>query len=193
MPKITKSGGDFMVNFADEKVRFDMTTTARQFEDIVIPFMQNKSCNGEWISCEGLSHLEDNNKLKQMFDLYCGIDWFYINNKNRVYGYAVRIQPGKDWGTFTIRKSRKSGTKTEFDKLTKARDKGAVMPKYHLQCYLDNDDNVLAIYRVKTSDLLDYIEDGYAEEKCTYDGTKFYVCKVDGLKDEGYKVMEVRG
>lgn len=182
-----------MINYANDEVKKDMKKTERLFEDIVIPFLEKHGCKGEWVSSEGMSHLDDDSRLKQMFDLYCGIDWFYVNKHNQVFGYAVRIQPGKDWGSFTLRKSRRSGTVTEFDKLTKARDKGCIMPKYHLQCYLNDDDNVLAVYIVKTLDLLDYIEDGYADERCTSDGTGFYICKVNGLKDEGYKVMEVRG
>lgn len=182
-----------MINYANDEVRKDMTKTERQFGDIVVPFLQDHGCKGEWVSSEGMSHLDEDSRLKQMFDLYCGIDWFYINKHNQVFGYAVRIQPGgKDWRSFTIRKSRKSGTVTEIDKLIDARDSGSVMPKYHLQCYLDDDDNVLAVYVVKTLDLIEYIEDGYADERFTKDGTGFYVCKVDWLRDEGYKVVEVR-
>lgn len=180
-----------MKNYANDTIRKDMTETEKRFEDIIIPFLQDHGCKGEWVSSEGMSHLDNDSRLKQMFDLYCGIDWFLINKK-KVNGYAVRIQPGgKDWRSFTIRKSRRSGTETEIDKLISARESGSIMPKYHLQCYLD-DDKVLAVYIVKTLDLLEYIEDGYAEEKYTYDGTGFYVCDVDGLKEQEYMVLEFR-
>mgnify|MGYP001280738113 CR=1 FL=1 len=74
----------------------------------------------------------------------------------------MRIQSsGKDWKSFTIHKSRKSEAKTEFDKLIKAQAFWFFNAEISFVCYLDKDDYILAVYRVKTLDLLIFIGNGF--------------------------------
>jgi hypothetical protein len=47
------------------------------------------------------------------------------------------------------------------------------------------------VYVTETLNLLNYIEDGYADERTNYDGTEFFICDVDGLRTRDIRFMNI--
>ena len=106
-------------------------------------------------------HIKDPRRLVTVpwgheLDTQHGVDYTFAD-----IGLASRIQVG-DWGTFTIRRSRDTGTKTEEEKLLG----GECSARYHLQAYVrgwEGELNSLAV--VRTSRLIKHIkEHGYDSE-----------------------------
>ena len=124
-----------------------------------------------------------------MLDMFGGIDFFYFNGKS-LLPFAVRIQQygNKDFESFTVRNLRESGTKSDYYKFKQAIQNNALMPTFSIQAYLNEDEDVLAVYMAQTRDLIEFIDKGYADRKQTYDGTSFWICDVGDLKRIGYKV-----
>ena len=67
------------------------------------------ACTGRVAYCTG---------APRDFDTRAGIDaWHIIEDDGMMRGMRFRVQEGEtDWRTFTVRKSRTSGAKTEFAK-----------------------------------------------------------------------------
>ena len=134
------------------------------------------------------------NEVCRLLDMECGIDYLlYSKDLGQVYGLASRVQYGRNYRTFTVRKERESGAKTEYKKRTDAKDCGGLSPHYTMQAYVkDGEINGLAL--VKTEDLLNFIEKGLADEGRTganKDGqATFYICDWDKLREAGYTVKE---
>jgi len=102
---------------------------------------------------------KSNNETLIWLDKYSGIDWFCKNDNNQVIAVAARIQWDCDYGTFTIRFKRKTGTKTEFEKRTEAIRKGYMYPQLTMQAYfIRNPLKMLSACIIKTKDLYDFIE-----------------------------------
>ena len=134
------------------------------------------------------------NEVCRVLDMQCGIDYLlYSKYSGQVYGLASRVQYGRNYRTFTVRKERESGAKTEYKKRIDASTYGGLSPQYTMQAYVkDGEINGLAV--VKTEDLLNFIEKGLADEGRTganKDGqATFYICGWDKLRDAGYAVKE---
>lgn len=138
-----------------------------------------------------------NNEVCKMLDISCGVDYLLHSEKSAlVLGIASRIQYDKNYRTFTVRKERESGALTEYEKRKQAISIGAIYPYYTMQAYM-NDNKVSGLAITKTADLIDFIKNGYAEEKHTsFDKigqANFYVCEWDFMKYCGYKVLEYKG
>ena len=134
------------------------------------------------------------NEVCRVLDMQCGIDYLlYSKCSGQVYGLASRVQYGRNYRTFTVRKERESGAKTEYKKRIDASTYGGLSPQYTMQAYVkDGEINGLAV--VKTEDLLNFIEKGFADEGRTganKDGqATFYICDWDKLREAGYAVKE---
>lgn len=69
-------------------------------------------------------------RVARDMDIYCGID-YYIKYENGIRGLAFRSQHSPNYQTFTIRKDRKNGSRTEFDKLADAfKNEGYMHPYF---------------------------------------------------------------
>lgn len=136
----------------------------------------------KYISIEG----QASDALYQMFDMQCGIDvWCY--NKFGARGLASRIQvSSKSWRSFTIRKSRKSGAITEYEKRKKAISENWLYPYYTMQAYINKSEVLLEFAICKTEELIKYIEEGNATIKETNPNqqgqAEFYVIYWDQYK-----------
>lgn len=172
-----------------------MVNREDEFQKYVVPYLKEKM-PGVWRSTEGTGHMDNIETLEQFCDLYAGIDAFYLTTKKQLIPFAIRVQKygNRDWSSFTIRCARdNSRAKVEYQELVEAIKSGtALMPKYHLQAYLNDKNEVLAVYICKTEDIIDFINKGYGEMKHTGNNQQgqsaFYVCDVNKLKDKGYKV-----
>lgn len=176
-----------------------MKVSESAFGKYVLPVLTEKLEKSglyyKWESTEGVTHLDEDNETNFKLDVCYGIDCISTNIKTgKQFYYAIRNQfNSRDWGTFTIRLHRQSGSKTEWQKLQDAVDNDGLMPDYHMQSYLDGSNNVIAIYRVRTKDIVDYIRKYGTTVRQNYsDGTSFYVVYAEKMKDKGYSVDIIR-
>ena len=134
------------------------------------------------------------NKVCKILDMNCGLDYLLFSNKTSlVYGLASRVQYNKNYRTFTIRKDRKSGTRTEYEKRKIALAVDGITPLYTMQMYVE-DGQILGLALTYTKDLIKFIDEGHAEIKRTLSDkigqAEFYICKWDKMKNLGYTVLE---
>lgn len=90
------------------------------------------------------------------FDVYAGIDAYRVSGMQEMDGIAVRVQGGKCWRTFTVRRSRDSGAMTEYEKRRSAIENGHLYPKYTLQAYVDGG-GLRELAVALTAELMEYI------------------------------------
>ncbi len=100
-----------------------------------------------------------NNKVLILFDQKSGIDYIR-ENETGLQGIAARVQWGNNWDTFTIRASRHTGTKTEFEKRQESIKEGYFYPAFTLQAYFDDrtTNKFLSLGIIKTLDLYQFIK-----------------------------------
>lgn len=134
--------------------------------------------------------------VSRILDTACGIDYLLCSpTAPNVYGVASRVQYGKNYRTFTVRKERDTGIETEYGKRTKSITNGSISPYYTMQAYV-KDGQIIGLAIVKTNDLMEYIERGFADEAKTREDktgqAKFFVCGWDDMRKAGYSVKEYR-
>ena len=105
----------------------------------------------------------------------CGIDYL-LCSKTAVHGVTICVQHGKNDRTFIVSKESLEN------------DDGSLAPYYAMQIYVD-DGKLSGLGLVKTKDLTDFIDEGFAFEK-EEGQAKFYVCHWDDLRLAGYEVKE---
>lgn len=152
-----------------------LSQSARDFLDYVYPKIKHEKWlgEGELIPVEAVTE----NKMAILLDQYAGIDAWYIRKKVGIRGLASRVQYNYTCNTFTIRKSRESGVRTEFDKLRYAIEKQWIHPYWFSQAYISPTKPQKKLYSValcKTFDLIRYIQ----QEQKGYD-KDYYVQSVD--------------
>ena len=169
----------FKTDFKDANIEFN------KFKEIIC-----KHIKGSIIDIES-----QDNELAKMFDKYSGIDAIQLYN-NKIRGIAIRVQWGVNYQTFTIRFSRATGTKTEYEKRCEAiyGDNGFWYPYLTIQVYIDNRENsinLLGFAIVKTKDLYDYIQENLdtLNIKEAPDGNKFICIKFSELKNADKKII----
>ena len=128
----------------------DSVRAIEKIKDTILP----KLIGGEIISVE-----ENENEILTILDQNSGIDYFR-KNEHGLQGIASRVQFGDDYRTFTIRYSRFSGSKTEYEKRKYQIENNYLYPTFTMQAYFDNreDLNLLSIGIIKTVDLYNVIE-----------------------------------
>lgn len=133
-----------------------------------------KILKGKFEVVEGVTKDE----MAKTLDMLAGIDIWHFDEKFGVRGVASRIQHGKSWDTFTVRKTRESGAKTEYEKRTYAMDNEFLYPILTFQGYISNN-APLSFALTKTKDIFWMIENGFCYLKKTgkeQDGqAEFYV------------------
>lgn len=161
------------------------TTFNEHFKDAII-----KVFKGDFEVVEGVTKY----KMAQTLDQLAGVDLWYFNTTLGVRGVANRIQFGdKNWKTFTIRKSRESGVKTEYEKRKKAIENDWLYPIMAIQGYFNNKTNeALGFAVAKTKDIIWMIDNGFCYEQETgkdqIGKAKFFVVKWDHMKQQGKNI-----
>lgn len=94
------------------------------------------------------------NPYCKLLDETGGIDYLY-RDENGIQSIAARVQFGGTFSTFTIRKERSSGSKTEFEKRIYAIKNGYHFPTHTLQAYFIDRKNfeILNFAIIRTVDL----------------------------------------
>ena len=157
----------------------------QNFIDIVLPEVK-KVLTGEFIIVENVM----NNDIANILDQQSGVDALYVNDSG-IRGVAIRIQYGQAWDTFTIRKSRESGARTEYLKRKESIEKNYLYPYFTIQSYIKNG-ILLSLAIARTEDLIDYIIKDHAYIRDTgptqIGRASFYVVDWDNFKEKGYKI-----
>lgn len=176
-------------------VKADMRKSMR-FVRIAQPIIQKLMGGGQMMAVEG-----DENEVCRMLDMTCGTDYFHVfREKGLVWGVASRIQDydprkgHKPFNTFTIRKARASGAATEYEKRVYAIKSRGVYPFLTMQAYVNTQSGeVQSLALCKTTDLMDYVERGFARERHTGAEQRgqaaFFYASWDDMARRGYKVL----
>jgi len=149
-----------------------------------------KTFKGDFEVVEGVTKY----KMAETLDQLAGIDLWYFNTTRGVRGVANRIQFGdKNWQTFTIRKSRESGAKTEYEKRRYAIDNDWLYPVLTVQGYYDDKKKKSLGFAVaKTEDILWMIDNDFAYIQKTgrdqIGQAEFYVVKWADMERENMKI-----
>ena len=123
-------------------------------------------------------------EVSRILNMECGVNYLLCSeDTHEVYGVAGRVQYGKNYRTFTVPKESKRVSQAA----------GVINAYYTIQVYID-DGKIIGLGVVKTADLMDFIDSGYAmklsEEKTGH--SKYHVCHFDDLRLAGYTVKEFR-
>lgn len=145
-----------------------------------------------FIPCEGAD-----TELARNMDNACGIDYVLISkDKGLSRGVGCRIQEdrwSKKYRTFTIRRGRDNGMKTEFAKRKAAIDGGGTYPYLTLQGYVDTaNDRIDRLANAKTAEIISYCEESNSPIKHTGIGQSsqadFYCIDWDDYQQTGRSI-----
>jgi hypothetical protein len=147
----------------------DLTKANKYFVELIQPVME-KIFKAKFDIVETRADIV----LCKKLDQNSGIDLF-CDNANGMRGMGLRVQNGKSFGTFTIRKERDSGAKTEYEKRKFAIKNDYLYPHLTLQAYIDN--NKIEDFAVaKTKDIIQMIDSGFCKSNRTTNAS-FYIVK----------------
>lgn len=129
------------------------------------PYIENM-LGGKLKAVEG-----DENEICQLLDQTCGTDYLQVyTDKGIVWGVAARTQEidtarfQRPYNTFTVRKARASGVKTEYEKRRDAINNGGIYPYITVQCYFDKQtQELMSLGIARTVDIMDYVDSGLAD------------------------------
>jgi len=142
--------------------RDDLKDSSKDFRETVVPILK------DWTDARNVS-VEANTEsdLAAELDETAGVDSWSIKHDNIVRGVGSRVQYlsqikfDKPPNTFTVRKERQSGVKTEYEKRLYAIQNGGLYPYWTTQAYLSEPrGELLSVGRVRTKDLIYHIKDG---------------------------------
>jgi hypothetical protein len=161
----------------------NLTDSSFDFQRLIWPAIAAWCGGGEYVPVESTAEKQLANDL----DFYAGIDGYHkIKIKGVMRGIASRIQwekyPGQwakygPWNTFSIRKSRGTGTATELNKRLYALSHlydGYIFPHFTVQAYISQRriGQLLSVAMAYTRQLIPY-----AYEKWTHCGDCNEVCE----------------
>jgi hypothetical protein len=131
------------------------------------------------------------NEILILLDQKSGIDLIRENNIG-LQGIASRIQFDKAYNTFTIRKERFTGAKTEYEKRLEQMNNGYFYPEFTMQLYFNNriDLEFLSGGIIRTKNLYQFIENNPDKIFIKKSDNFFYVVKFKDLIDMGIKIIE---
>jgi len=140
----------------------DLEDSSIDFREKVAPVLEDWA-DSRSVSVEAVTDSE----MAEELDQTAGVDSWNIKQDDIVRGVASRIQYlnrlpfDTPPDTFTIRKQRQSGARTEFDKRLYAIRRDGLYPHWTTQAYLDKPrGELLSVGRIKTKNLIEYIKDG---------------------------------
>jgi hypothetical protein len=144
----------------------DMARSSKAFVEFAWPAVE-KFCGGGRLEMVESTSAQG---FVRDLDVLAGIDaWQLLDGRGYMRGIASRMQADpRDWRTFTIRRSRTSGARTEFEKRVQAiqeHEHGALYPALTVHGYVATWDKgpLLSAAVVRTADLYSYIVEHEAE------------------------------
>jgi len=143
----------------------DLSWSAEVFSELVWPILEAE-LPGRMIHVEAIARDAYARKFMKDLDTLAGIDAWHIVDNVGIRGIASRVQecpyPYRPYNTFTIRKNRDSGTKTEYEKRKQAIDSnnGWIFPHLTVQSYVSAKRNgeLRSFGVAKTADIINLID-----------------------------------
>lgn len=127
-----------------------------------------KILDGKIIQVEGLRQ-----DVAEALDITAGMDLLLKQSNGGVIGIASRIQPGKDWQTFTVRRSIGDSSNTEYAKRKYSIANDCLYPQIALQAYVNHETGITSMGIAKTKDIIACIDAGRCTTKEVFeDGYK---------------------
>lgn len=163
----------------------DMDWSSALFANLVWPLLRDRIGGGELLQMEN----RPDHDLAQVLDTKAGIDAFQVRG-DLMRGIACRCQVGTDYRTFTIRKSRHSGTRTEYDKRLEAISSPGccLFPALTIQAYAKTETGpILSAGAAYTKDVFSFIQEGKAGTKPVNNAT-FWVVPWRDFEMSGRKI-----
>ena len=172
-----------MYNFATQLKR-SSSAFNEYFKNAVLEIF-----GGDFEVVEGITEYQ----MAKTLDQLAGIDLWYFNTNHGIRGVANRIQfQEKNWRTFTVRKSRESGVKTEYEKRKYAIENDWLYPDITLQGYINKQNKVLGFAIAKTKDIIWMIDNNFCYEQKTGEDqigqAVFYVIEWDEMKNHSLSI-----
>jgi len=170
-----------------------MDWSSQMFQQVIWPMIANDIGGGELLRMENRPDVE----LARLLDIRAGIDGWQIRNDG-MRGIAARVQTDREYRTFTVRKSRDSGSLTEYAKRCEAiyGNAGLLYPELTVQAYrvVNNEGLVYSAGVTRTKDLFDFIQLGLAGEQRTVNrgAANFYYAEWDAMTKAGFAVLQKR-
>lgn len=172
----------------------DMKESSTKFMQLVAPIVKEMlKYGGHESEIMQVEHIDE--ELAQLMDVKCGIDYVILyEDIDLCYGIAARVQKERNWKTFTIRESRKSGAKTEREKRELAIKHNGIYPKLTIQSYVQ-DGEVLGVAIMSTKDLFNYIkmDSPYMKRLSTHADKHgqavFIVCPWDDIINRKFRIF----
>lgn len=136
----------------DERIKQAVTDTAKDFSKYINGALE-AILGGKIIQVEGLS-----NTQAECFDRVAGIDMLLVGD-GWSKGIAGRRQPGKNWNTFTIRRTIGASHNTEYKKKRYAIENGCLYPSITVHAYMNNYVGAVDFAIASTVDIFECIKD----------------------------------
>lgn len=172
----------------------DLRDSSFDFKRVVWPVIQPMIGKGDFMLVEG--NASDDMRMK--LDQLAGIDGWHVVNDKGMRGIACRVQwvnhLGQSWNTFTIRRSRATGSVTEYEKRRSAihSQKGWLYPHLTVQAYILKPRSrgpLVSVAIASTEDLIDAIDCGLSISRTNHsDGNSFEAIHWDVLETHGYRI-----
>jgi len=176
------------------EVAKDMRRSQVAFLGHVWPVVADLIGGGEVISMES-----SDDRLRRLFDSTSGIDAWQYRDGVGMWGIASRVQPiGRDYSSFTVRDRRRSGARTEFEKLWEAvnADDGRVAPYWFVQAYMNTEStSLLSVGVARMRSVLEFIRidcDEQDKRTCHDGSSSFFVARWDRMMSLGFDVQVYR-
>ena len=144
----------------------DAAKSLRGFEKFTAPVLKAAFGTNKIYSTE-----RHDNELAKVLDRNAGIDGFVVDRNGAIFAFASRVQVGRNFQTFSIRRSRPSGKLTEFNKLANALQ---LKPSYHVQTFVDADEQAATVALAETPDVIEQIYRNPNQWRTTSDNETFF-------------------
>ncbi len=168
----------------NSKVLQDFQQSDSDFREVVWPKISRA---WDWFSGATLVNGHE------ILDQFANVD--YIAKSPRgIISIASRVQRVRsEYRTFTIRRTRNTGTKTELEKTQTAISSRTMIASYMTHGYLSmTDRELLAVYGARVDDLYKVLTGLESIKENPEDGNTFICISVDYLKSRGVEVREIQ-
>lgn len=125
------------------------------------------------------------NELATILD-YSGIDGVLVDEHGWTLSFSSRVQFGKNYESFSIRRSRPNGTPTEWQKL---RNPLSMKSSFHIHSFIDANAKSAIVGIVQTADLIRYIRQNPHQWRTAPSGETFFVVPFDDVSAKVYCVV----
>ena len=180
----------------------DLEASSAAFLRVVWPAIQGKFGGGAVVPVESVA----DKGMATLLDQYSGIDAWHLSDGKQIRGISSRVQWGTPWNTFTVRLSRDSGAKTEYEKRKHDIYSGSgwLYPHLTVQAFVGGDKTqegpLLSAAIIKTKSLIDACDQvisGGVDPKLAgirrTGNAQFIWCGWDWLEKSGFEIKQIKG